>query len=368
MDATPRPPADLAAALTRAILLAAAMVVLLWLTYRIRGVLLFFTMALVLAVSLNAPVAWLERRRVPRVAGTILTMLVVLGTLGLVGSLVVPPFVQQVTLLVQSIPQIATGIAERVTALLADYPEVEARVREGGPVNQLVGWAIRVLQDVWTYSYTVVGVVLLAIILLSVVVYMVVDPRPLLEGYVAAMPPHLRGPATRAFVRASEATVGWMEASVVLGTLKAIPAFAFLYLMGIPGAIVWSVLAFFSALVPRLGFYFMAVPPVLVALSISPVKAAWTALFFWVWSEIIGNLVAPRVQGASMSLHPVFLLFVTMAMAVAFGLVGVLIAAPIAGFVKAYYEELYLARRPPDPRLEERVDAMLRRRPVPAAD
>lgn len=367
MDAT-RPPGELAAALTRAVLLAAALVVLLWLTYRIRGVLLFFAMALVLAVALNAPVAWLERRRVPRAAGTILTTVAVLATLGLVGALVVPPFVHQVTLLVQSIPEIATGIADRVTALLADYPEVEARIREGGPVDQVVGWAIAVLQNVWTYSYTLVGVVLLAILLLSVVVYMVADPRPLLGGYVAAMPPHLRGPATRAFVRGSEATVGWMEASVVLGTLKAVPAFVFLYLMAIPGAIVWSVLAFFSALVPRLGFYVMAVPPVLVALSISPGKAAWTALFFWVWSEVMGSLVAPRVQGSSMDLHPVFLLFVTMAMAVAFGVVGVLIAAPIAGFIRAYYEELYLARRPADPRLEERVDAMLRREVLPGAE
>lgn len=360
-----RPALDLSAALTRALLLAAALVVLLWLLFRIRSVLLFFALALVLAISLNAPVVRLERRGLSRPLATLLSTLLVLATLALLGWLVFPRLVQQAGALARSLPDIATGLEARASALLADYPQVEARIREGGG-SQLASWVLGMVDEVWTFSFSLLGVLLLGLLLLSVVVYMVVDPRPLLEGYVAAMPAHLRDPATRAFTRASEATVGWMEANVVLGTLKAVPTFVLLYLMGIPGALVWSVLAFFSTLLPRIGFYVMAVPPVLVALSLSPAKAGWTALYFWVWSEVLGTVIAPRVQGSSMHVHPVFLLFVTLAMAVAFGLVGVLIAAPTAGFLKAYYEEFYLARRPADPRLRERVDAMLRREALEA--
>lgn len=352
----------LAAALTRAILLAFALVVLLWLLLRIRGVLTFFALALVLAISLNAPVTWMERRGMKRGLATVLATLAVLGALALVGWLVAPAVAHQASALARGVPQIVAGLEARASTLLADYPQLEARIREDGG-GRLAGWAIGLLGDLWTYGFSVLGALLLGLLLLSIVVYLVSDPRPLLEGYVRAMPPQLRGPAARAFARASDATVGWMQANLVLGTLKAVPTFLFLYFMGIPAALVWSVLAFFSTLVPRIGFYFMAVPPVLVALSISPGKAAWTALFFWVWSEVLGSLIAPRVQGGTMNVHPVFLLFVTMAMAVAFGLVGVLIAAPAAGFIRAYYEEFYLARRPADPRLRERVDAMLRRDP-----
>ncbi|HEX2187864.1 MAG TPA: AI-2E family transporter [Longimicrobiaceae bacterium] len=363
-EASPPAGSTVGAALTRAVLLAFALVVLLWLLLRMRGVLLFFALAVVLAISLNAPVNWLERRGWPRALATAAATLAVLAVLGLVGWMVVPPLVRQTTLLWGNAPEIVAGLQARVSALLAGYPELEERIRAeaGGP---LAAWLVSLLGDVWAYSLSLVAALLLGLLLLSIVVYMVADPRPLLEGYLTAVPPHLRGPAARAFASASRATVGWMEANVVLGTLKAVPAFVFLQLMAVPGALVWSVLAFFSALVPRLGFYVMAVPPVLVALSISPAKAGWTALFFWVWSEILGTLVAPRVQGSSMDLHPVFLLFVTMAMAVVFGLVGVLIAAPVAGFLRAYYDELYLARRPPDPRLGERVDAMLRRESPP---
>jgi predicted PurR-regulated permease PerM len=355
-----RPGGDLGAALTRAILLAFALVVLLWLLLRIHGVLMFFALALVLAISLNAPVTWLERRGWRRGLATVAATLAVLAALALVGWLVAPAVADQATALVRGVPDIVAGLEARASTLLADYPQLEARIRADGG-SRLTEWGIGLLGDLWTYGFSLLGALLLGLLLLSIVVYLVSDPRPFLEGYVRAMPPHLRAPAARAFARASDATVGWMQANVVLGTLKAVPTFLFLYFTGIPGALVWSVLAFFSALVPRIGFYFMAVPPVLVALSISPAKAAWTALFFLVWSEVLGSVIAPRVQGGSMDVHPVFLLFVTMAMAVAFGLVGVLVAAPAAGFIKAYYEEFYLARRPGDPRLRERVDAMLRR-------
>jgi putative permease len=129
--------------------------------------------------------------------------------------------------------------------------------------------------------------------------------------------------------------------------------------MEVPGAIIWSVLALFSALIPRLGFYLMSIPPVIVALTVSPATALWTALYLWVLSEILGNFVAPHVQGEIMELHAAYLLFMTVAMGLAFGLLGVLVASPLAGFIKVYYDEFYLARQSEDPQLEERVDGMM---------
>jgi predicted PurR-regulated permease PerM len=148
---------------------------------------------------------------------------------------------------------------------------------------------------------------------------------------------------------------------VILGGIKATASFLFLTYMQVPGAILWSVLALFAALIPRLGFYLMAIPPVVVALSVDPLTALWVGLFYVVLSEILGNFVAPRVQAETMDLHPAYLLLMTLAMAVAFGVVGVLVASPVAGFLKVYFDEFYLARQPEDARMEERVEAMMDR-------
>jgi len=65
-------------------------------------------------------------------------------------------------------------------------------------------------------------------------------------------------------------TIGWMWSNIVAGALRATIVWFFLYFMGIPGVWVWAGVTFFAELIPKLGFYIMSVPPVLIAFSISP--------------------------------------------------------------------------------------------------
>ncbi|HEV2129613.1 MAG TPA: AI-2E family transporter [Longimicrobiaceae bacterium] len=105
----------------------------------------------------------------------------------------------------------------------------------------------------------------------------------------------------------------------------------------------------------------MAIPPVVVALSVDPLTAIWVGLFYVVLSEILGNFIAPRVRAERMDLRPVYLLLMTLAMAVASGVLAVLVASPMAGFLKVCFDEFYLASQPEDARIEERVEAMMDR-------
>lgn len=353
---------DLFRALAKAIFLAAGVLILLWFFLRITWVLLFFTLALVLALAMNAPVTWLERKGVHRVAATFGVLVVMIGVMGLVGWLIVPRLIREITLLLEALPLFAANLIERVAALVGDYPEIEQQLRiDAQTAPQVMPWVLGTLRDIWHFGLSLLVVVVLGLVLLGVVVYMVIDPRPLLAMYVASLPPHLREPGIRAFTRASQMVVGWVYASAIISAMKAVPAFFFLSWIGLPGALVWAVFTFAADLVPRLGFYLMIVPPTLVALSIDTQMALWVFLFYWGISEILGNFVAPRIQASTMDMHPVFLLFITLAMVAAFGVLGAVIASPVAGFIKAYYEEFYLVRIPQEPHLPERVEGMLDR-------
>ena len=107
---------------------------------------------------------------------------------------------------------------------------------------------------------------------------------------------------------------------------------------------VWAALAFFADFIPRIGGYVMAVPPVILALTISPMTALWVALYYLVTGEILGTVVAPKIRGATMQMHPVLILFFTLAFALAFGLLGAIVAVPAAAFFSAFYSEFYLKR------------------------
>ena len=353
---------ELFRALAKAIFLAAGMLVLLWFLLRIAWVLLFFVLALVLALALNAPVTWLERRGIPRLVATAVTFSVLGAVVVAVGWLIIPPLIREITALVEALPQAASNLVDRLGRALSDYPEIERQLRVSAQsASQFVPWLLGTLRNLWNYGLTLVVLLVLGLVLMGVVLYMVLDPRPALAAYVSALPPHLREPGIRAFTRASQMVVGWAYASIIISVMKAIPAFFFLSWIGLPGALVWSVFTFVADLVPRLGFYLMIVPPVLVALAIDVEMALWVGLFYWGISEILGNLVAPRIQASAMNLHPVFLLFVTLAMVTAFGVLGAIIASPVAAFFKAYYEEFYIARVPPSSNLPAQVEGMLSR-------
>jgi putative permease len=354
---------ELFRALAKAIFLTAGLVALFAFLRKITWVLLFFTLAAVLALALNAPVTHLEQRGVSRPLGAALVFMTFGAVLLLMGWLIGPPLVREATALLELLPLFAMDLADRVAVLLRGYPELEAQLRlDAQMTSQFMPWVVGTLRNIWRYGLSLILLVILGLVLFAVVLYMVVNPRPLLATYVNSLPPQMREPGIRALTRASHMVVGWVYASAIISAMKAIPAFFFLSWIGLPGALVWSLFTFVADLVPRLGFYLMIVPPTLVALSIDPQMALWVALFYWGISEILGNLVAPRIQSSTMDLHPVFLLFITLAMVAAFGVLGAILASPVAGFVKAYYEEFYLARVAPAPDVEEQVNGMLARR------
>jgi predicted PurR-regulated permease PerM len=137
--------------------------------------------------------------------------------------------------------------------------------------------------------------------------------------------------------------VGWVWSNLIVGIIEAIAVFIFLSFMGIPGVWVWAGLTLFAEMIPKLGFYIMAIPPTLVALSIHPIMALWVIAFYVLFDEISGDFLLPRIRASAMNLHPVSTLFVMLAMASAFGLLGALIATPLTAFIKAYYETFVLA-------------------------
>jgi putative permease len=339
--------------LARVVVLAAGVVLVLAVLFAIRRALLLLAVVLVLAMALNAPVTWLEKRGLGRGLATMLSFLIVLLIGGVVGWLVVPRLIEEVPTLIGELPEVLDEQASRVAELLGGAPEVDRQL------SQLVAWVERGFGEAWRIVDRVAAGFLFLIVTVAMVLFVVSNPRPILRWMVLSLPPRHRPAAVRAVRRTAALVVGWIAANVIMGSIKATAAFLFLTWMEVPGAVIWSLLALFAALIPRLGFYLMSVPPVVVALTVRATPALWTLLFFWALSEFLGNFVAPRIEGGIMELHAAYLLFIAVAMGLAFGLLGVLIASPMAGLLKVVYEEFYLNDREHDEQIDDRVEHML---------
>jgi predicted PurR-regulated permease PerM len=208
------------------------------------------------------------------------------------------------------------------------------------------------VQHAGRLSLSIVTALVLLLVVASVTVYAVLRPRALLAGYLGLFPERLRAKAADAYSESARMVVGWIRSNVVAGSIEAVASGIVLTLLGVPAALVWAALAFFAELVPKIGTYIMAIPPIIVAFSVSPLTALWVTLFYVVQSEIMGDFIAPYVRGRTMELHPVWVLFVTLALAATFGLAGALVGTPMAGVISAYWRTFRDAPDSADPLIE----------------
>lgn len=319
-----------------------AAIVALWFVYHAITAIVLLFLALVTSIALSAAVRWMRRHGVPRRIAVIVTLLLFVAAIAAFFVLIVPPLVQQATQFIPEIPRFLAQAVERLASRLGDYPELQQALQGGtGSTGQLPS-VIDVIGRLGGASLSLLGFATLLILYLSAVLYITSDPMPLMRGYVAALPLRHRAAGIRAYRGASRAVVGWIRANVIVGPIEAVASGIFLSLMHVPGAIVWAALAFFAEFVPRIGGYVMAIPPVILALSVDVPTALWTALFYLVLTETLGTFLSPAIRGRQMRIHPAVLLFATLASALAFGLLGALAGTPAAAFAVAYYREFYL--------------------------
>ncbi len=356
-------PASLYRTLIRTISYAAGVVILLWFLYKAAGVVLLLLFAMILALVINAPVVMLEKRGVRRFWACLIVFGIILLVTLLLGWLIVPKISDQITTLINNLPGYANQLSKNVASWFEDYPEISRDIQKQGiTLSEWIPSVPKTLMRIGNYSLSIVSMLLLLILFISMVIYAVTNPRPLLQLYFSFFPESKHEKATNALFNTSAMLIGWIRANIIGGAIRAVCMTVFLNFMGVPGAFVWGAVAFFSELIPKLGFYIASIPPILVALSVSPGTALWTTVFFLVLDEIMGDFVLPKLRSNTMNIHPVSVMFILLAMVSTFGLIGALLATPLTAIIKAYYEEFFLDRFKEDKRLDERIDTIIYRK------
>lgn len=346
--------------LVKAIFLAAAMVILLWLFYKMVSVILLLLFAIVLALAINDPVIKLERRKIKRVWACAIVFSIILTAFISIALFVGPKINEQISLLVRNLPGYAMQASGTVSSWFDKYPEIQKQIKiNPANVSDWLPSIPKTLMQVGNFSLSILAQVLILIVFFSMVGYMVANPRPLFELYLLVFPPSQRDKATIAFSRVSVMIRGWMKSNLIGGGINAILVTIFLNIMGVPGAFVWGALAFFTEFIPRIGFFIKGTPPVLVALSMNGSTAIWVAVFYLLSDEIMGDFIMPRVRSNTMKIHPVSILFVVLAMGAAFGFMGVLLATPLTAIIKAYFEVFYINKFDDDKLMQKRIHNMM---------
>ena len=297
--------------------------------------LILFGLGAVLAFALAAPVDGLTGRIGNRAAAMAIVYL--LAAVVLVGglTLLAGPFAVQAAALVGDLPKYATELQTRLPQMqgfLADYgiqtdiDQVKAgatgAVQQGG--TEVLGRLLGTLAEVG-------GLLLDAVLVLVISVYLVADGTRLRERSLAIVPAVYRDRTL--FFQANVARVlgGYLRGQLTLAAIVGLATGVGMSLLGLPYAIVLGVLAGLFELVPMFGPILSAVPAIIVALFLPFPTVIWVIIFFLVVQQIENNLLAPRISGHAVGLHPLGAMFALLAGFQLGGILGGLFAVPIAG-------------------------------------
>src|SRR6266702_3213571 len=261
----------------------------------------------------------------------------------------IPPLTNQMQELLRSAPKLAQGLQTRIESLTRSYPAVREALPRSDEIASKVAAAAATIGNILLRSTLgLVGGVASIVLAILLLVFVLANPRPLVAAYLALAPDRYRQQAHRTLARLMRQMTAWARGVAINGVITGVSIGALLWLIGVQPALIFGVFAFLGEFLPNIGAFLVSIPILLVALSMGATKF-WLAVGVIVLVyQIELNVLVPGVLGKEMRLHPVNILFFTLATATIFGLLGVFLAVPAAALVQIVIDEFYLRPHKPD--------------------
>lgn len=309
-----------------------ALVVLLWL---LGDILLPFVLGAMLAYFLNPLVDGLVRRGMPRAGAVALIAVVALALITLALIAPIPALISQAGALVAAAPDLFQALARALTERFPDLTLDSEALR--GALTQVGTWAQErggeLVNGLVTSARSLLGVVLLLVVVPVVTVYLLVDWHRLVAA-VDDLLPRAQAPTIRDLARQIDRAIS----AYIRGMGSVCLAMAVYYALGLMAVglnfgLVVGALAGLLTFIPYVG---AAVGGALaIGLALYQFWGDWLSfglvVAVFVGGQVLeGNVITPRIVGQAVGLHPVWLLFALSVMGALFGLVGMLVAVPLA--------------------------------------
>jgi len=315
--------------------------VAIWAAGHIITTLLLLLIASLFAYAL-APIVRLLQKVMPRALAVAIVYIVVFGLLGMLIYMIITTSVQQFTLLADNVRSILTPGPNGQQPALVQFIR-----RLGIPQAQIDAFTQQLTSYLTNFASTIAGSIVplvtgiagaLVNILLTAItsIYLLVDGSRVVKWLRSSTPTSQRWRVAFLIDVLEHVVGGYIRGQFLLSTIIAILVGGGMAVFGVPYAVLLGVLSFVLEFIPVLGTILTGVICVLIALTQGPIITLLVLGYFILVHIVEGYVLAPRIVGGAVGLHPVISLLALTAGAELFGPWGAIFAAPFAGMVQAF--------------------------------
>jgi predicted PurR-regulated permease PerM len=326
-------------------------VLALWVVARAAGpVLLIFIAAAIVALILNPLVTFFQRGLRYRGLAVAAVYVAFFAFLGVAGYLAANPIATQADHFQKDVPHIINSANDNLAQMQdwLDRKGINLEVKKQGEsalqtlqekvvggTNDIVSFGGDLVKTIVTAGFALILVFILSI-------YMLIYGERIGAFVRSVMPPGDGSPEDDYPTRVQRAVAGYVRGQLLFSIAMGAGAGLGLYAFGLLGifpdgksyAFAFGIFFGLMEMVPFVGPFLGALPPVLVALFQDPLTALWVALLFLALQQLEGHVVAPNVFGHTLRINPLFVIFSLLVGGEVAGFVGALLALPIAAVVR----------------------------------
>jgi predicted PurR-regulated permease PerM len=306
-----------------------------WLLIRLWPVFLVLVVAFLVVGTMSPAVSWMEARHVKRGLGIaiVFTLLFIVTILAV--TLTIPSLLAQASALVEQEPAFRARLSDylagsNLTAPLAGWlRNINYEALSNGISTTAFAFSMRIF-EIAVYGTSAI----------FLAVYIMIDRDRLRGGLFAAVPRshHIR--LARVMMNLETIVGAYIRGQLITCLLIAVFSFGLLVACGVPNALALAVFAGIADVLPYIGAFLSIGPMVIASLGRGPVIVAVVLLTMLAYEEFESRVLVPRIYGKVLRLPSSVVLFALLAGGALMGLLGALLALPVAATVMMLIDEL----------------------------
>ena len=327
----------------RTTMIVVAVVLVLYVLYLARKPIAWLLIAVFIALALAPPVRFLSRRIRRGVAIAVVYAGLLLVPIGL-GALVVPPVVTQAKHFVDSAPRYATDVRDfieknRTLRYLQKKYDIGGQLqKKAAELPGKIGSVASVLADI---GLGLVNSIFAVVTILILAAFMLGGGPQWRDGLLRLMPVE-RAVVWRRITDDVAAAVGnYVGGAIVQAVIAGVTSYLVMLILGIPFRVPLAVLVGLFDLIPLVGATVAAIVVGIVTAFVGfPTATIVWGIWAIVYQQVENNVIQPRIQSRAVDVQPFVVLVAVLFGSALFGVVGALLAVPVAASIQILIREV----------------------------
>ncbi|MDQ2085674.1 AI-2E family transporter [Herbivorax sp. ANBcel31] len=302
----------------------------------------------IISYLIHPIVLWLEGKKIPRTWSILIIYFLISGILTVLIIFIVPHLINNTKELVNTLPDVAMEFRNNFNDIMKNIkmskwpPDIKESIFK--EINNSTHFIEKMVMD--TLKKSLWGIAKTATVAFDLLVamviayYLVKDAKSFRDGSLSLIPRKWRSGVVGCCREINTVLSNFIQGQVLTALIVGAMITTGFFIINLKYPLILGIIAGVLNIIPYFGPVIGSIPAVAVALIDSPLKALWTIITVVVIQQIDNAFISPKIIEGRLGLHPVTTILVVLIGGEFFGIVGMLLAVPVAAVLKVITKRL----------------------------